>query len=46
MKNLSLKPTAPLRRREDTLPPGSEIVIAGTLSAMIWGVVAVVVLLR
>lgn len=46
MKSLSLKRAAPLRHREDTLPPGSEILIAGALSAMIWGIVAVVVLLR
>jgi hypothetical protein len=44
MKTLSLKRGAPLRRREKTLPPGSEFVIAGGLSVMIWGIVAVVAL--
>jgi hypothetical protein len=46
MKSLSLKRPTPLRRREDTLPPGSEIVIAGALSVVIWGIVAAVALLR
>ncbi|CAN5409462.1 hypothetical protein BH10PSE14_BH10PSE14_02450 [soil metagenome] len=46
MKSLSLKRRASLRRREETLPPGSEIVIAGALSVMIWGIVAAVALLR
>ncbi|MDH7974726.1 hypothetical protein QH494_21250 [Sphingomonas sp. AR_OL41] len=45
MKSLSLKRAVPLRRRENTLPPGSEIVIAGGLSIMIWGIVAAVALL-
>jgi hypothetical protein len=45
MKSLSLKRAVPLRRREMTLPPGSEIMIAGGLSVMIWGIVAAVALL-
>lgn len=45
MKSLSIKRAAMLQRREKTLPPGSEIVIAAGLSAMIWGVVAAVALL-
>ena len=46
MKTLSLKGAPPLRRREETLPPGSGLVIAGALSVMIWGLVAAVALLR
>ncbi len=46
MKTLSLKGAPPLRRHEDTMPPGSGLIIAGGLSVMIWGLVAAVALLR
>ncbi len=45
MKSLTLRRAVPLRRHEKTLPPGSEIAIAGGLSVMIWGIVAAVALL-
>jgi len=46
MRSLSLKDSPPLRRHEDTMPPGSGLIIAGGLSVVIWGVVAAVALLR
>ena len=45
MKTLSLK-RAPLpRRREETLPPGSGLVMTAALSILIWGIVAAVAFL-
>lgn len=45
MKTLSLKGAPPLRRREETLPPGSGLLMTGALSILIWGVVAAVAFL-
>jgi len=45
MKTLSLKGAPPLRRYEETLPPGSGLLMTAALSVMIWGIVAAVALL-
>jgi hypothetical protein len=45
MKTLSLKGAPLPRRREETMPPGSGLVMAAALSILIWGVVAAVALL-
>lgn len=44
MKTLTIRRLPPLPHREDTMPPGSGLIIAGLLSVMIWGVVALVAL--
>ena len=46
MKTLSLKGAPLPRRREETLPPGSGLMMTAALSVMIWGIVAAVAFLR
>jgi hypothetical protein len=45
MKTLSLKDAPLPRRQEETLPPGSGLLMTAVLSVMIWGVVAAVAFL-